>query len=443
MFLKNNPKKNSLKKQKNNLFLKKIPSNIKSNFILDGIMYIQRSLNQSILEASRSFPVILLTGPRQVGKTTLLKNLQKNKRSYISLDDLDKRISAEQNPKEFIDRLKRPVLIDEVQYAPNLFPYIKIAVDKAKKPGLFWLTGSQQFSMMKNVSESLAGRVAIFKLQGISLAEEEDRPLTPPFLPSVNVLKERQKTVKLISIKKLYKKIWRGSYPQLVANKKTPWQLFYESYITSYIERDVRDYLRIDNLAAFQKFIRVTAARTGQMINYREISKDVGVSEPTIKSWLHVLQATGLITIIQPYFNNRTSRLLKTPKFYFMDTGLCCFLTGWLNSDVLERGAMAGAFLETYVVTEIIKSYIHNGCSPQIFYYINKDKKEVDLLIEQTGCLYPVEIKKSTSIRNIKFRGFDFLKQLKVPIGQGCLLYPGSSFLPVKPNVDVVPISFI
>ena len=406
-------------------------------------MYIQRTITQSLLKASRSFPVILVTGPRQVGKTTLLQNLQKDKGSYISLDDLDKRISAEHNPAEFIDRLKLPVFIDEVQYAPNLFPYIKMIVDRIKKPGLFWLTGSQQFAMMKNVSESLAGRVAVFKLQGISLAEEEGQPYRPPFLPKVKALKKRQKIIKSLSVKKLYRKIWRGSYPQMVANRKTAWQLFYESYIASYIERDVRDYLKIDNLASFRKFIRVAAARTGQRLNYREISKDTGVSEPTIKSWFHVLQATDLIVIVQPYFNNRTSRLLKIPKFYFMDTGLACFLTGWLSADVLERGAMSGAFLETYVVSEIIKSYIHNGLSPQIFYFASKDRQEVDLLIEQSGCLHPLEIKKSSSIRNIKFQGFDFLNKLKTPIGHGGLLYTGSSFLPFRKNVDAIPISFI
>ena len=406
-------------------------------------MYIERTLSRSVLKADRSFYVVLLTGPRQVGKTTLLQNLQKNGRSYISLDDLNNRSAAREDPAGFIDRLHLPVLIDEAQYAPELFPYIKMTVDKMKKPGLFWLTGSQQFSLMKNISESLAGRVAVLQLRGLSLAEEAGRPQTLPFFPRSEILKERQRTVTPLSMKKLYQKIWRGSYPGLVARKNTPWSMFYESYTTTYIERDVRAYLKINSLMDFQKFLRITAARTGQMLNYREISRDTGVSEPTVKSWINVLRATGLIVLIQPYFNNRTTRLLKTPKLYFMDTGLCCFLTGWLNPEVLERGAMSGPILETWTVSEIIKSHLHNARSPQVFYYADKDKREVDLLLEQEACLYPVEIKKTGNLKSLNFKGFHFLKKLKTPVGPGCLFYTGSSLLPFKPNVDAVPISFI
>ena len=406
-------------------------------------MYIKRTLSRSVLEADQSFYVVLLTGPRQAGKTTLLQNLQKNGRSYVSLDDLNSRLAAREDPAGFIDRLNLPVLIDEAQYAPELFPYIKMTVDKAKKPGLFWLTGSQQFSLMKNISESLAGRAAVLQLRGLSLAEETGRPQTPPFFPGPQTLKQRQKTVAPLSIKKIYQKIWRGSYPALVAGKNISWTLFYESYTTTYIERDVRAYLKINSLMDFQKFLRIMAARTGCPLNYREISRDAGVSEPTVKSWTNVLQATGLIALIQPYFNNRTTRLLKTPKLYFMDTGLCCFLTGWLNPEVLERGAMSGPILETWAVSEIIKSHIHNGCSPQIFYYGDKDKQEVDLLLEQAGRLYPVEIKKTGSLKNINFKGFHFLKKMKASVGPGCLLYTGTSLLPFKPNIDAVPISFI
>ncbi len=406
-------------------------------------MIIKRTLSNHILEASKAFYVVLLTGPRQVGKTTLLQNLQKNDRSYVSLDDIDTRIAAKEDPAAFIDRLKLPVLIDEAQYAPEIFPYIKMVVDKAKRPGLFWLTGSQDFAMMKNISESLAGRVAILDLQGISLAEEEQRHQTPPFITKLEVLKERQNIANVISLSDIYQKIWRGSYPHVVTNNGEIWQRFYESYITTYLERDVRDYLNVDNLMAFRKFIRVAAARTGQMLNYRDISKDVGISEPTVKSWFNVLQATGLIKVIQPYFNNITKRMIKTPKFYFMDTGLCCFLGGWLNPDVLERGAMSGSLLETYVVSEIIKSYIHNGLSPRIFYYADKEKREVDLLIEDSGIIYPIEIKKSSSIRNMNFKGFDFLKNLKIPIGHGAVICFSNSLLPIKENIDAVPVGYL
>ena len=407
-------------------------------------MYIQRTLAQQILEANKNFKVILLTGPRQIGKTTLLENLQKGSRSYVSLDVLDTRLAAKEDPAGFIERLDLPVFIDEVQYAPELFAYIKMVVDAEKKTrGLFWMTGSQQFSMMKNVSESLAGRVAILSMQGIALAEEEGRPDTPPFIPTVGKLKHRQKIARTLSVKDIYFKIWRGSYPDVVTAQGRNWQRFYESYVSTYVERDARDYLNIDNLAAFRKFIQVAAARTGQMLNYREISKEVGVSEQTIKSWFHVLQATGLVTMIYPYSTNIGKRLLKTPKFYFLDTGLCCYLTRWINPDVLERGAMAGAMLETYVVSEIIKSYIHNGISPPLYYYGDKEKREVDVLLEQSGHIHPVEIKKAATIRGRGFKGFEFLSNLNTPIGHGCVLCFGKLWIPYNKEIDLVPIGYV
>lgn len=407
-------------------------------------MYIKRTIEQHILDVNKSFKVLLLTGPRQIGKTTLLENLQKKSRSYISLDALDVRLSAKEDPAGFIDRLSLPVLIDEVQYAPELFSYIKIAVDKDKtKRGLFWMTGSQQFSMMKDVSESLAGRVAILGMRGISLAEEEGRPETPPFIPRPDVLKQRHEIARPIPLKDIYYKIWRGSYPDIVTSKGKGWQKFYESYVLTYAERDARDYLQIDNLVAFRKFMQVAAARTGQMINYREISKEVGVSEPTIKSWFSVLEATGIVTLIYPYYKNVGKRVLKTPKFYFLDTGLCCYLTKWVNPDVLESGAMSGAMLETWVVSEIIKSWLHNGLEPPLYYYADKEKREVDLLIEQAGHLHPIEIKKTASVRNSGFKGFDCLKNLKTPIGHGCILCFSTSFIPYNRDIDIVPIGYL
>lgn len=406
-------------------------------------MDIQRTLANCVAEVSQSFKVVLLTGPRQVGKTTLLRSLSGSERSYVTLDDLDTRIAAEQDPATFIQRLSYPVLIDEVQYAPSLFSYIKMKVDEDKLPGQFWLTGSQQFAMMKNISDSLAGRVAILDMLGISLAEEEGRTQTPHFLPSLEVLKERQTLAKPISINELYHKIWRGSFPDVVVNDGKAWETFYASYITSYTEKDVRDYLKVDDLIAFRKFMQVAASRTGQMINYTSIANDVNVAVQTIKSWFNVLQATGLITVIQPYFNNLTKRATKTPKFHFLDTGLCCYLTGWMNAEVLEKGAMSGPMLETYVVSEIIKSYIHNGKKPPIYYYADKEKNEVDLLIEDSGKLYPVEIKKTASITNMNFKGFEFLSKTKAEIGHGAVVCLANKMIPITKDIDAVPIGYI
>ena len=406
-------------------------------------MYIERTIGDTIAKTSGAFKTLLLTGPRQVGKTTLLDRLREEERSYVSLDETDVRFSAKRDPAGFIDRLKLPVLIDEVQYAPELFPHIKVKVDRANTNGLFWLTGSQRFAMMKNVSESLAGRVAILDLQGISLAEDQGRPQTPPFIPKTEVLNERQEIAEPLGTEEIFRKIWRGSYPHVVLDRGENWERFYQSYVSTYIERDARDYLKIDNPTAFHEFIRAAATRTGRMLNYREISSDVGVSEPTVKSWFNVLQATGLIRMIHPYFGNAAKRLLKTPKFYFMDTGLCCYLTGWTNPEVLEKGAMAGPMLETYAVSEIIKSYIHNGASPRVYRYADREKREADLLIEEKGCVHPVEIKKTASIHSSGFRGFDFLTNLKTPIGHGCVLCFQKELIPLSGEIDMVPIGYI
>lgn len=406
-------------------------------------MDIKRTIAEQVLEVSQYFKVLLLTGPRQVGKTTLLRSLAKEGRSYVTLDDLDMRIAAEQDPAAFISRLSFPVLIDEVQYAPSLFSYIKMKVDQDKEPGQFWLTGSQQFAMMKNISDSLAGRVAILDMLGISLAEEEERPNTSPFIPRQEVLLERQKTIKPLTIDEIYTRIWRGSFPDVVVAQGKNWETFYASYLTSYIEKDVRDYHRVDDLIQFRKFMQVVASRTGQMLNYSSLANDVDVNVKTIKSWFNVLEATGMVTLIQPYYNNFTKRAVKTPKFHFLDTGLCCYLTGWVNPNVLEKGAMAGALLETYVVSEILKSYIHNGKRPHLYYYADKDKREVDLLIEEAGKLHPIEVKKSSSIRNMNFKGFDFLKNTKTEIGHGAVICFTDKLVSIGNDVDAVPVCYI
>ena len=405
---------------------------------------IKRTLGPSILDASESFKIVLLTGPRQVGKTTLLQALQKKTRAYVTLDDLDMRLAARQDPAGFLDRLELPVLIDEAQYALDLFPYIKMAVDQEQQNGLFWLTGSQQFGMMKNITESLAGRVAVLQLQGISQAEEQGRSGDAPFLPELKNLKARQKSAKALKAPELFHKIWRGSYPDMVArNNDKNWERFYSSYVTTYIQRDVREYLDISNTAAFHKFMQVAAARTGQLVNYADISRDVGMSQPTVKTWLDALHACGVIYLLQPYFNNRTKRLVKTPKLYFMDTGLCAYLTGWLTPHVLERGAMSGAIFETWTITEIIKSYLHNGSRPRVYFYRDRDRREVDLLIEKSGTLYPLEIKKTATVRNSACNGFGMLKNLKTPIGHGAVLCMTGALTPVSNNVDAVNVGLL
>ncbi len=326
-------------------------------------MYYDRAINDLVKNISETFPVLLVTGPRQVGKTTLLEHLKEDTRSYVTLDDLDERALAKRDPALFLQRYNPPVIIDEIQYAPELFSAIKIVVDKEKKNGLFWLTGSQKFELMRGISETLAGRVGICELLGLSQCEIQQRINDfHPFLPSdayiSKIILSKQKGKDL---HQCYEDIWRGSFPRIISNCKISRDVFYSSYIQTYVQRDVRDLSKIGDLTTFQRFLKVTAARTGQLINYADMARDVDMDQKTIKSWISILETSGLIYLLQPYHSNVTNRLIKTPKLYFLDTGLCSYLTGWSTVESLEIGSMSGAILETYLFIEILKTYLYSG----------------------------------------------------------------------------------
>ena len=399
-------------------------------------MYYRRTLTATIQSASTAFPVVLVTGPRQVGKTTLLEHASKQGRAYVTLDDPQVRLLAKTDPALFFQTYRTPLLIDEIQYAQELFPHIKMIADREKRPGLFWLTGSQQFHLMKGVTESLAGRVAVLDLQGLSQAEKLGRPETPPFLPGNRPDPQR----KPLALRAVYELIVKGSFPALFAEAQPDRELFYASYLRTYLERDVRDLLRIAEEVNFVKFMKVAAARTGQLLNYSDLARDVEVSQNTVKAWLSVLQTSGLVYLLQPYFTNVTSRLIKTPKLYFMDTGLCCYLTGWRTAETLEIGAMNGAIFETYAITEIIKSYWHHGRQAPVYFYRDKEKKEIDLVIAENGTLYPVEIKKTASPCSKDIRAFALLQKQNAVIGHGAVLCLAQRRLPITREVDSVPI---
>lgn len=407
-------------------------------------MYIHRNMEKVILDVNQHFPVVMVTGPRQVGKTSILKSLSDEDRTYVSLDSPRARQMAQEDPELFMQTYPPPVLIDEVQYAPNLFTHIKIAVDKNRKPGMYWLTGSQQFHLMKHVSESLAGRIAVLKLLGLSLQEQMQLQFNNlPFIPDRNILTERAENTSTLPAPTVFEKIWRGCYPEIVTQQNMNWEIFYDSYTQSYIQRDVKDLISINDEASFVKFLRVTAALSGQMINYSDLSKEVGVSLNTIKSWLSILETSGIIYFLQPYYNNLVKRLVKTPKLYFLDTGLCCFLSGWSSPSVLEKGAMSGAILETFVVSEIIKSYWHNGKKEHLYFYRDKDKKEIDLLIEKNGMLYPIEIKKNASPDKKAIANFSLLIKFNKKDVHGAVICLSQEFIPLSKNVDIVPISLL
>ena len=405
-------------------------------------MYLPRTIERFFIKAAGQFPVLLVSGARQVGKTTLLQHLRKEGRQYVTLDDPLILALAKEDPALFMQRFEPPVIIDEIQYAPELLPYIKMAVDKDRRAGMFWLTGSQQFHLMRNVSESLAGRVAVISLLGLSRRELlEERPASEPFLPTVDCVKIRVKTGGKLSLAKLYRLIWLGSLPAIAAGKNIDRDLFYSSYVQTYLQRDVRDLAKVGDEMAFLRFLRAAAARSGQMLNMANIARDADISPKTAKSWLSILEASGIIYLLAPYAANLTKRLVKTPKLYFLDTGLCSYLTSWSSPETLEAGAMNGAILETWIVSELLKSYYHNGRQPPFYYYRDKDKKEIDSLIIQDGIIYPMEFKKTASPTKQSIRHFSALDKFPLIIGPGGLISLAENILPLTKTVTAVPVA--
>lgn len=405
-------------------------------------MTFPRTLSRFALEANTVFPVLLVTGARQVGKTTLLQALREPARRYVTLDDPLVLRLAREDPALFLQRFEPPVLIDEIQYAPELLPHIKMAVDRANRPGMFWLTGSQPFHMMQGVSESLAGRVAVVQLLGFSRREAEGKgqETVPPFLPTEEALNVRRSTAAPLDVQEVHELIWRGSFPAMTANPQMGRDLFYGSYLQTYVQRDVRDLARVGDEMAFLRFVRAAAARTGQLLNLAELARDADVAPNTAKSWLSILEASGLVYLLPPWHSNVTKRLVKTPKLYFLDTGLCAYLTQWSSPQTLEAGAMSGAIFETWVVGELLKSYWHQGRQAPFFYYRDKDQREIDLLIESDGVLYPVEIKKSASPSGDALRGMAALERLGVACRPGAVICMVSQMLPLGRGVTAVPV---
>jgi len=407
-------------------------------------MYFHRTLERFLIQASRQLPVILVTGPRQVGKTTILQHLSKRERRYLTLDDPALAQLANDDPQLFLDRFRPPLLIDEIQYAPKLLPFIKMQVDAKRTPGLFWLTGSQPFEVMHGVSESLAGRIGVVSLLGLSQQELLGQALrTEPFLPTDKVLKKREAHAKVVKLDVLYRTIWRGSFPGLALNPKLDRDLFYSSYVQTYLQRDIRQLARVGDEAAFLRFIRSAAARTGQLLNLSEMARDTAVSVPTAKAWLSILESSGLVYLLEPYHTNVTKRLVKTAKLYFLDTGLASYLTEWTTPATLEAGAMSGAILETYLFTEILKSYWHSGKRPAFYYYRDKDQKEIDLLIHQDGTFYPLEFKKTAAPSKDMVKAFGLLESLGLKVGGGGLICLVHERLPLSKEIEAIPVGLV
>ena len=405
--------------------------------------YIKRDLEEKIKALAEDYACILLTGPRQVGKTTVLKNLMTDDREYVTLDDLEERKLAKTDPAMFLQMHRLPIFIDEVQYAPELFSYIKIEIDKGAPASSFWLTGSQAFKLMELAQESLAGRVAILHMPSLSQHELYGKGDNEPFRLDLLQLKNRKSKGTPVNVSELFRRIWEGSLPGYRSGKFRDREVFYSGYVQTYIDRDVSELINGVDKLLFRDFIRAAACRVGQVLNVHDIAGDIGVSDETAKRWLQVLEKSDVIFYLRPYSNNLLKRTVKTPKLYFFDTGLVAYLTKYSSPEILEAGAINGAILENYVVSEIRKSYQNDARECLLWYYRDKDSKEIDMVIEQDGELHPIEIKKSVSPEAKMITSFDVLDKGSVPRGKGAIVCMRPELSAVNSENYIVPVWMI
>lgn len=407
-------------------------------------MYIQRHAEKTASELAEMFGAILIAGPRQVGKTTMLEKLT-NGITYVSLDDPIIKASAEEESGTFFKDNPPPVFVDEIQKAPALFNQIKLLLDRSHKKGQFFMCGSQQFKMMKGVSESLAGRIGLCTLLGFSLRETHAVNCALPFIPTEEYFSARKQNLADITYDEVWNTVQRGLMPELFINPNYSWQLYYSAYVRTYIERDVRELSEIGDTVKFTNFMIAAAASTGQLVNVASLARDVGISAPTAERWLSILVASNIVYLLQPYSNNVMKRAIKTPKLYFLDTGLAAYLTKWNSPEVLKTGAMAGAFFESFVISEIIKSYYNAGISdPPVYFYRDKDMNEIDLLIENNGTLYPIEIKKHADPQKSDAKAFKLIDAIpNIKKGQGGIVCLYDNLITLTEGVKVIPIKYL
>ena len=406
-------------------------------------MYITRNIEETVKRISAQFKVLLLTGARQVGKTTLLKHLaQGSGRTYVTLDDLAVRSLALSDPALFLQRYTPPLLIDEIQYAPQLLSYIKIYADTTAKNGDIWLTGSQRLPLMQGVTESLAGRVGIIDLQGLAVDEINCSNYTVSFLPTSEQLLRRLNNAEKHSLKEIYKFIWQGSMPALYNGGEQDWQSYYASYVQTFLQRDVMKLLQINDEMVFFRFLCAAAGQTGKMINYAELAKAAEISAPTAKQWVKTLEAAGIVYLLQPFMPLGAKYIVKAPKLYFFDTGLAAYLTRWNNAEALEMGAMSGEFFETWVVAEIYKSYANKGIVPPLYYLRNFNGKELELIIYENGTAYPLAIKKSGHPQKA-VKTFAIIEPVKndanIKLGEGGIICFADDLLPAAHDLWYIP----
>lgn len=401
--------------------------------------YIKRDMENLIIELSSEYSCILITGPRQVGKSTMLEHIDAN-RNRVTLDDLQERNLARTDPEMFLQLHKPPVLIDEVQYAPELFSYIKIAIDKGIAPGSYWLTGSQSYKLMNLAKESLAGRIAILNLTSLSQHELYAQSQLCPFEVDLDSLQTREKTYKIADIEDVFQRIWNGGLPAIASGKFSNRDIYYSSYLQTYISRDVKEEAFVKDDAKFVDFVRAVACRVGQELNVHSIALDVDISDDTARRWLSLLEKSEIVFFLHPYSNNLLKRVVKIPKIYFFDTGLVCYLTKHSNAQILQNSSINGAILENYVVAEIRKSYLNVGKEPFMYYYRDKDQREIDLILESDGELHQIEIKKSSNPTKSMVKNFEVLKKANVKAGQGAIICMKDHLSALDKDTLLVPI---
>lgn len=402
-----------------------------------------RQMKPLIEALIKQFPAVLVAGPRQVGKSTLLQYISEDYQ-YVTFDDPMVLSMAKNDPSLFMLNYSGKLILDEVQYAPELFSSLKLAIDKQKMSGLYLLSGSQAFHLIQNVTESLAGRVAVLKLQGFSLREIQQLDFSLPFIPNQDYLSAREKVAQ--SIENIWTIIHQGYMPRLY-EQETNWEIYYASYVSTYIERDVRSLTNVSSITDFTCFMVAIAARSGELLNYSNVAQEVGVSVDTIKRWTTILETSGIIYLLKPYSNNHLKRAIKTPKVYMLDTGLMAWLTKWLTPETISKGAKNGQFFETFVVSEIIKSFYNKGIEPPIYFYRDTNQKEIDLLIEYDRTLYPVEIKTSASPDKKMVKSFGILKdnlpESEIKIGTGVIINQYPQRLWLAEDLIALPVWYI
>jgi len=399
--------------------------------------YVKRTIEPVVLRATREFPAAVLTGPRQSGKTTLLKHLFADKCRYVSLEPPDVRMAAAEDPRGFLDLYPPPVILDEVQYAPDLLPYVKERIDAARsKCGQYLLTGSQNLLLMERVTESLAGRAAILKLLPLSRREIEGHPQAPIAWETKKTHAPSEKP----SSRKLWVDLLRGGYPDLAAHPRRDAAMWHASYVQTYLERDVRTLRQVGDLSQFQNFLRALVARSAQLLNLTQLAHDLGVAVNTAKAWLSVLEATYQVIVLRPYFANIGKRLVKTPKVYFTDVGTLCYLAGLRDPEHAASGPMGGAIMETAVLAEIVKSFVHHGIEPQVYFWRTSTGTEIDIIVETEGKLIPIEVKLSATPRPEMAAAIQAFRQdMGEKAAPGYVVHPGGVRLPLGPGVTALP----